>query len=63
MVKVIGKSGMSKHNLDHDEVCVYDSKVDPTIINSVAAAAHRFGHSLVQSIFRYTFQDQIYHSY
>ena len=51
--QVLGRAGMSKHQLDHKaEDCVYDESADPSIINSFAAAAYRFGHSLVQSIFR-----------
>ena len=51
--QVLGRAGMSKHQLDHKaEDCVYDETADPSIINSFAAAAYRFGHSLVQSIFR-----------
>ena len=50
-VQVLGKDGMSRHSLDH-EVCVYDDTADPSILNSFAVSAYRFGHSLVQSIFR-----------
>jgi len=48
---ILGPEHMSKHHLDH-EVCEYDEQTDPTILNSFASAAWRFGHSLVQSIFR-----------
>lgn len=49
--KVLGSDVINKMKILAKD-CVYDPKADPTITNSFAAAAFRFGHSLVQSIFR-----------
>jgi len=49
--QIIGSTGMEKNHLN-DKECFYDPKADPSIINSFATAAGRFGHSMVQSIFR-----------
>ncbi|XP_023326856.1 peroxidase-like protein 3 isoform X2 [Eurytemora carolleeae] len=48
---VIGKSGMEQYDINLD-ASKYDPQTDPGIINSFATAAFRFGHSLVQSIFK-----------
>merc|ERR1712227_674050 len=50
---VLGKSVMAQHNILPVTVGYsdrYDPVVNPSIINSFAAAAFRFGHTLVQGL-------------
>merc|ERR1719430_2422976 len=48
---VLGEAQMASHGMNHEN-CEFRDSVDPGILNSFATAAYRFGHSLVQSIFR-----------
>jgi len=48
---VLGEAQMGSHQLNH-EPCEFRDSVDPGILNSFATAAYRFGHSIVQSVFR-----------
>ena len=48
---IIGEDLTRSLGLQHEQ-CEYRDKADSGIANSFAAAAFRFGHSLVQSVFR-----------
>jgi len=52
---VIGEEQIGRRGIGHED-CTYEESTEPGIINSFATAAYRFGHSLVQSIFRGTNQ-------
>jgi len=51
---VLGKQAMRKYNLElpkkHTDFSKYNSNVDPSITNSFATAAYRFGHSMIQGL-------------
>ena len=49
---ILGKKYMDKYDLFIAEKTKYDPDVDPTIFNEFTAAAFRFGHSMVNSIFK-----------
>jgi len=49
--QVIGESGIKRHHLREPE-CIYNPEEDPGMINSFITAAFRYGHSLIQTIFR-----------
>ena len=48
---ILGSDLTRSLGISHEQ-CEYKDKVESGIINSFAAAAFRFGHSLVQSVFR-----------
>ena len=48
---ILGAKYMDKYGLLVTETSNYDSSVDPTIYNEFAAAAFRFGHSMINSMF------------
>jgi peroxidase len=50
---VLGSNAMSRFNLNlGNQYTTYNPNLDPTIINSFATAAYRFGHSLVNGVQR-----------
>ena len=48
---IIGEDLTRSLGIKHEQ-CEYRAKAESGIVNSFAAAAFRFGHSLVQSVFR-----------
>lgn len=48
---ILGAKYMKKYGLLVEEDSNYDPTVEPTIINSFAGAAFRFGHSMINSMF------------
>ena len=49
---ILGVDYMQKYKLVVAEESSYDSSVDPTIFNSFATSAFRFGHSMVNGMFK-----------
>ena len=49
---ILGVDFMKNYGLIVTETSEYDSKVDPTIFNNFAGAAFRFGHSMVNGMFK-----------
>ena len=47
---ILGKSGVNKYGLRVDRSTEYNSREDPSILNSFTTAAYRFGHSLIQGL-------------
>ena len=50
---VLGVDFMTRYDLIVEEETDYDPKVDPTIFNSFATAAFRFGHSMINGKLEY----------
>jgi len=48
---ILGKKYMHKYNLLAEDNSKYDPGVNPNVINSFTAAAFRFGHSMINSMF------------
>lgn len=48
---ILGAKYMKKYGLLVDEFSQYDPRMQPDIMNSFAAAAFRFGHSMINSMF------------
>ena len=48
---ILGAKYMDKYGLLVTETSNYDSQIDPTIYNEFTAAAFRFGHSMINSMF------------
>ncbi len=49
---VLGVDVMRRYDLIVEEESEYDSGVDATIVNSFASSAFRFGHSMVNGMFK-----------
>ena len=49
---ILGVDYMQKYNLVVSEESKYDPTVDPSIFNSFATSAFRFGHSMVNGMFK-----------
>lgn len=49
---ILGVDFMTKYNLVVAEETTYDRSVDPSIFNSFATSAFRFGHSMVSGMFK-----------
>ena len=49
---ILGVDFMKNYGLIVTETSEYDSKIDPTIFNNFAGAAFRFGHSMVNGMFK-----------
>merc|ERR1719153_778331 len=47
---VLGENAMKEGKLELSINSNYDDTVDPSILNSFATAAYRFGHSMIQGI-------------
>ena len=55
---ILGVDYMQDYNLVVAEESRYDRNVDPTIFNSFATSAFRFGHSMVNGMFKLISQRQ-----
>ena len=55
---ILGVDYMQEYDLVVAEESLYDSSVDPTIFNSFATSAFRFGHSMVNGMFKLISQRQ-----
>ena len=49
---ILGVDFMKSYGLIVSEDTEYDPKIDPTIFNAFASAAFRFGHSMVNGMFK-----------
>jgi len=49
---ILGVDVMKRYDLIVEETSEYDPDVDPTIVNGFASAAFRFGHSMVNGMFK-----------
>jgi len=49
---VLGPDAMRNYELLLTNESQYDANADPTIVNSFATAAYRFGHTLVDGVFQ-----------
>merc|ERR1719220_980186 len=53
---VLGEDTMEEYKIslssDHSKKTEYDDKIDPSITNSFATAAYRFGHSMIQGLIK-----------
>ena len=55
---LLGKRFMEKYKLDINGDSKYNPNANPSVLNSFATAAFRFGHSMINSLFKVIFTNQ-----
>jgi len=57
---LLGKRFMGIYKLDIDGESVYNPNTNPTVLNEFASAAMRFGHSMINSLFKVITHEEIF---
>merc|ERR550532_2068610 len=55
---LLGRRFMEKYKLDLDGESKYNPNANPSVLNEFATAAFRFGHSMINSLFKVIFTNQ-----